>query len=82
MNDDELLDLMKRVDPQAVRLPPGIKEIAAEIEAVEREGCARICDLLGGEIDMRDPDEVKLAANSLAYAIRERSNDKLSRAGP
>ena len=37
----------------------------------ERERCAKVCDLLGGDIDQRDPDEVALAANSLAEAIRK-----------
>lgn len=37
MNERELFALVKRVDPLAVRLPPGIKTIADEIIRVERE---------------------------------------------
>ena len=37
MTDDDLLALVKRVDPRAVRLPSGIKAIAAAIEAAERK---------------------------------------------
>lgn len=45
MTNEKLFALVKRVDPQAVRLPPGLVAIAAEIEAVERE---RIADLWAG----------------------------------
>jgi Lar family restriction alleviation protein len=37
MTDADLFELVKRVDPQAVRLPPGIKAIATAIAAAERE---------------------------------------------
>ena len=42
MTDDDLMALVKRVDPRAVRLPLGIKTIAVAIEAAERERCALI----------------------------------------
>ena len=42
--DEELFALVKVVDPNAVRLPPGIKKIAEAIEAHEREACAKVCD--------------------------------------
>ena len=69
MTDDELLVLMKRVDPQAVRLPPGIKAIAAEIEAVEREACAKVCDNYndGRHANMADvcSDEIRKRSNGV-----------------
>ena len=37
MNDEELFDLIKRVHPLAVRIPPGIKAIAEAIEAPLRD---------------------------------------------
>ena len=45
MHDDDLMALVKRVDPSAVRLPSGIKAIAAAIEAAERERCAKMAEL-------------------------------------
>jgi hypothetical protein len=52
----------------------GVLRLAAKLcetsRAAERERCAKLCDSLGGDIDERDPDEAKLAANSLADAIR------------
>lgn len=35
------------------------------------EASAQVCDKLGGEINPKNVDEVKLAANSLADAIRK-----------
>lgn len=35
------------------------------------EMAAQVCDSLGGEIDLKNVDEVKLAANSLADVIRK-----------
>ena len=35
MTDAELFTIIKSVDPQAVRLPPGIRAIAAAISAVK-----------------------------------------------
>jgi len=37
MNDHDLLALMVRVDPMTRRVPEGIREIAKDIEAAERE---------------------------------------------
>lgn len=39
---------------------------SAVLWATER--AAKLCDRLGGDIDMRNPDDVKIAANSLAAA--------------
>ena len=54
MTDEKLFELVKRVDPRAVRLPPGIKAIAAEIEKAERERCAKMCED-SGVFDRYDP---------------------------
>ena len=48
MTNDELFVLVKRVDPMAMRVPPGLTAIAAEIEAAER---ARICAAIKAEDD-------------------------------
>ncbi len=37
------------------------------------ERAAKLCDRLGGEVDMRNPDDVKMAANSLAVFIRAKN---------
>jgi hypothetical protein len=37
MTDNELFALIKRVDPRAMRIPPGIRKIADEIERAARE---------------------------------------------
>lgn len=41
MTDDDLLKLMFEIDHLTVRIPPGIRAIAAKIEATERERCKR-----------------------------------------
>ena len=44
MTDTYLLKLMRTVDPQTVRVPPGFRAIANAIEAAERERCAKACE--------------------------------------
>lgn len=46
MTDDELLALMEKVDPLTVRVPPGIRAIAALVASREREACAVEIDRL------------------------------------
>ena len=48
-----------------------IERFANAIASESFEMAAKICDQLGGEIDSKNIDEVKLAANSLADAIRK-----------
>lgn len=82
MTKDEIMNAWKSF----IEYPPGSDErfvtttsailfaehvVSIAVEA-EREACAAECDLLGGDVDPRDPDEVALAANSLADAIRAR----------
>jgi len=60
---------------------PNLERFAALVADEEREACAKVCDSLGGDIDPRDPDEVRLAANSLADAIRKRGAKPLKHEG-
>jgi len=48
MNDDELMALIKQIDPDAVRVPKGVRELATLIEQAEREECAKVCESFGG----------------------------------
>lgn len=57
--------------PTRVELAVALNAAFALGVAQKREECAKICDLLGGDIDPNKPDETKLAANSLAHAIRK-----------
>lgn len=81
MTDDELLDLMKRFDPETVRLPPGIKEIAREIESIQREACAKVCDEMAGSkppepdgYDARDLADYSVWEALTTAAMKIRSN--------
>lgn len=44
MTEEKLLELLRSVDAQAVRVPKEIRDLAAAIEEAERDRCARICD--------------------------------------
>ncbi len=57
MTDEKLFDIVKRIDPKAVRLPPGIKYIAAEIEKAERESIISLAVELGWAMKNEDPFE-------------------------
>ena len=40
MNDDKILAMLRRIDPETKSLPLGIKEIVLEAIRIEREACA------------------------------------------
>lgn len=65
MNDIELLELMKKIDPQSVRVPPGVRKIIEAAILFEREECAAICDRFA---------EREMHPAECAGAIRMRSN--------
>jgi hypothetical protein len=65
MTEQEIGDLWRKKENYMNPLAFGKALIA-----LERERCAKLCDSLGGDIDDSAPDEVRLAANSLADAIR------------
>lgn len=53
-------------------------QVRAAMQSVakkEREECAKLCDRLGGDIDISNPDDVMMCANSLAAAIRAREGE-------
>ena len=43
MTPNELLKLMKSIDPKSVRVPHGVREVVDAVIAIEREECAKIC---------------------------------------
>jgi hypothetical protein len=44
MTDDEILEMMVRIDPGTKRLPPGVKKIVLDAISIEREACAKVCE--------------------------------------
>ena len=62
----------------AVRLPPGIKDIAIEIAKAEREACAKCIELVRDDWVKVDANINACAADYLAQAIRARSNAALT----
>lgn len=46
MTDDELMDLIRSIDPRAVRIPPGVRMMADAIIAAEQEACAALVEQL------------------------------------
>lgn len=57
VNDQELLALMQAIDPNAVRVPPGVRKIVDAVMAIERATCATECEELNSiinECDGRD----------------------------
>jgi hypothetical protein len=70
VTDEELFELVKRVDERAVRLPTGLRRIAHEVEDVVLERCARIAETpVSGEQD----DITMAAKDRIAAAIRGRA---------
>ena len=70
MNDNELLELLKSIDPQAVRVPPGVRKIVDAAIDIEREACANVCDKIARS-------DLHGQAGEAADAIRMRSNVKV-----
>lgn len=68
MDFDTWWEQARHMMPSIVKIDAREAWIAAT--KIERKRCAELCDSLGGPIDPRDPDEVMLAANSLADAVR------------
>lgn len=69
-NHNELFAIVGEAYKLAAAVAPAQAQQSAAAVAAERERCAVLCDLLGGDIDPRNPDERRLLANSLARAIR------------
>lgn len=77
MNDDDLLALMKLVDSQSVRVPPGVRKIVDAAISAEREACAGVA-----EEECCDQSEYRCRTiERIAAAIRARSNAELSGIG-
>ena len=68
MTDAELFTIIKSVDPQAVRLPPGIRAIAAAISAVKD---AEIDRLRSRKVAKTLCDEIELLRDKLEKATTE-----------
>ena len=72
----EIAELLRYIDMLAEKIatnaPAQASTNATRNAALEE--AAMICDDLCGEIDVRNVDEVKLAANSLAWAIRRQQS--------
>jgi len=70
------------IDPSEFLMPhpnqlAAIARFAKTIESETLENAAKVCDRLGGDIDMNNVDDVKIAANSLADAIRRLQAEKI-----
>ena len=44
MDDERLLELIKSIDSNAVRVPNGVRQIVNAVMAIEREECAKVLD--------------------------------------
>ncbi len=67
MKDENLLRLLLEVDPQTRRIPPGIREIANAIEAIERERYAPLMQAVEWLIDDGHMNQEHLASIRAAW---------------
>ena len=71
MNDNELLELMKSIDPQSVRVPPGVRKIVEAAILLEREACEDACKDSEDTGDGRGIErDVATWNKAVAYCVR------------
>ena len=44
MSDEELMQLMLKIDPMTKRIPSGVRKIVDAVISIEREACAKIVE--------------------------------------
>lgn len=70
MTDDDLMKLMLKADPRCVRIPPGVRAIADEIEAAERERWQSTVEHAVLELDEVDDATAQAQARDLRELLK------------